>query len=168
MLVYEDSRITHEKRNLKIGLLHLFSSHYVTWNIFCGNLNSKKYSASKRKWLEWLVLKESPSQRIISEFNFLALANKFLLSLLLLAVDNMKRFHTYSAIHNINTRYSYSLHVSIINLSKYQVGAYSTGIQLFSNLSPTIICFNQDINCFSQCSKRISHLTPSTLQNNLL
>jgi hypothetical protein len=76
---------------------------------------------------------------MVSEFNILALANKFLLSLLLLVLDNMKKFQTNSDIHNISTRYSYSLYVTTTNLSKYQEGAYSTGIHSFSYLSLTMV-----------------------------
>ena len=54
--------------------------------------------------------------------------SQYIQLLLLFVVDNKRDFKENSDIHNINTRSKSNLHQPIDNLSKYQKGAYYSGI----------------------------------------
>jgi hypothetical protein len=90
---------------------------------------------------------------LFTKFKILALASKFLLSLLSLLMDNMEKCQTNSDIHSISKRYGYNLHVSNTNLSKYKKGAYYSVVRLFNRLPPNINSLIHDTKIFKPALK---------------
>jgi len=72
------------------------------------------------------------------KLKILPLWSQYIQLLLLFVVDNKRYFKENSDIHNINTRTKSNLHQPIANLSKYQKGAYYSGIKVYNSL-PTWI-----------------------------
>jgi hypothetical protein len=56
--------------------------------------------------------------------------SQYILSLLILVVNNRDQFLINSEIHNINTRHSSNLQLPSVNLDIYQMGVYYSGIYI--------------------------------------
>ena len=64
-----------------------------------------------------------------------------------LHIENNKHLYTMNMeIHNFNTRYSTSLHPPISNSTKFQKGAYYSGIKIFLHLPAK--CLTNDLEHF--------------------
>jgi hypothetical protein len=59
--------------------------------------------------------------------------SQYIHSLILHTVNNKHLYDTNNEIHN-RTRYNKNLHLSIVNLTKFNKGAYFAGMKVFSNL----------------------------------
>jgi hypothetical protein len=64
-----------------------------------------------------------------------------ILSLLIFVVNNRVQFLINPEIHNMSTRHSSSLHLSVANLDIYQKGVYYSGIKIFNSLRFNIKTF---------------------------
>jgi len=51
-------------------------------------------------------------------------------------------------IHNFNTRYKTNLYPTTTNATKFQNGAYYSGIKIFSHLPANIKCLTNDLEHF--------------------
>jgi hypothetical protein len=65
----------------------------------------------------------------------------------------MEKLQTNSEIHSINTSHKHDLHMPNVNLTTYQKGAYSAGIELFSTLPASIKSLNHDEKVFEPALK---------------
>jgi hypothetical protein len=88
-------------------------------------------------------------RKLFQKLNILPLASEFILCLLSFVVENLDKFKRNTDVHNLNTRRKHDLYMPNTDLTKYQKGAYYTGIKLFSNLPPTIKSLNYDIKVLS-------------------
>jgi hypothetical protein len=92
-------------------------------------------------------------RKLFRKFHILPLASEFILCLLSFVMENLDTFKRNTDVHNLNTRRKHDLYVPNTNLTKYQKGAYYTGIKLFNNLPPTIKSLNYDIKVFKPALK---------------
>lgn len=72
---------------------------------------------------------------LLSEFNILAPASEFFLSVLSFVLTNTEKFETNSHTHDISTMHLNDLHVWSTSL-KYQKCVYYAGTMLFNNPTP--------------------------------
>jgi hypothetical protein len=72
----------------------------------------------------------------------------------LYVMNNKHLYTTNMEIHNFNTRYYTNLHPPISNLTKYQKGAYYSGIKIFNHLPADIKCLTNDLECLCIVLKR--------------
>ena len=79
--------------------------------------------------------------------------SKYILSLLVLIVNNSDQFLMNSEIHNINTRHSSILHLCSANLDVYQKGVYHSGIKIFDSLPLNIKKFSDNLRTFKSALK---------------
>jgi len=82
------------------------------------------------------------------KLNILPLQSQYILSLLLIVVDNGDYFKVNSEIHNINTRTKLNLHRPISNLLAYQKGTYYSGIRVFNSLPSQVKNLSHNRNQF--------------------
>jgi len=75
-------------------------------------------------------------------------------------VDNKRYFKENLDIYNINTRTKSNLHQPIANLSKYQKGAYYSGIKVYNSLPTWIKDLSADRRQFGHALKGFFILTP--------
>ena len=62
----------------------------------------------------------------------------YIFALLLFVADRKNRFKISAGVYNINTRQRFNSHHPLSDLSLYQKGIYSFGINVFNSLSPSI------------------------------
>jgi hypothetical protein len=77
-------------------------------------------------------------RELFKKLNILPLYSQYILSLLLFVVMNIDEFTSNFDVHTINTRHRSDLHPPSIKLTKYQKGAYYSGIKIFNYLSQNI------------------------------
>jgi hypothetical protein len=73
-------------------------------------------------------------RNLFKKLQILPLTSQYMLSLLMLVVQNKNFFLTNNENHNIDTRQRNNLYLSQPNLTIYQKGAYYSGIKIFNNL----------------------------------
>jgi len=78
----------------------------------------------------------------------LPLSSQYKLSLALFVAKNMDDFTINSDIHPYNTRSNTNLHLSLARLTKYQKGAYFSGIKIYNCLPIRIKQLSGDVNKF--------------------
>ena len=94
---------------------------------------------------------------LFKELGILTLCSQYILSLALFVAKNMDDFIINSDIHPCNTRYNTNLHPPSARLTKYQKGAYFTGIKAYNCLPIKIKKIKQlsgDLNKFKQALKK--------------
>jgi len=94
------------------------------------------------------------------KLKILPLRSQYIQLLLLFVVDNKRYFKENSDIHNINTRTKSNLHQPIANLSKYQKGAYYSGIKVYNSLPTWIQDLSADRRQFGHALKDFLHSHP--------
>jgi hypothetical protein len=82
---------------------------------------------------------------LLKKLSILPLHSQYILSLALFVVKNMDRFKKNSEIHSINTHHKQDLFLPTTKLSKYQRGAYYSGIQIFNHLPQSIKCLSGNV-----------------------
>jgi len=97
-------------------------------------------------------------RELFKHLKILPLQSQYILSLLILVVDNKNLFYVNSEIHSINTRQNSNLHQPQANLTLYQKGAYYSGIKVFNNLSPNIRNLSCDAKRFKSEVGKYLHL----------
>jgi len=69
-------------------------------------------------------------------------------------VNNKHLYTTNMEIHNFNTRYNINLYPHISNLTKLQMGAYHSGIKIFSHLPVNTKCLMNELERFPIAPER--------------
>jgi hypothetical protein len=69
-------------------------------------------------------------------------------------VNNKHLFETNNEIHKYKTRNNNNLHLPIDNLSKFNKGAYISGVKDFNHLPQYIKALTNDQKCFKSTLKR--------------
>jgi hypothetical protein len=84
----------------------------------------------------------------------LPLCSHYIFSLLMCVVNNKHLFTKILEVHDHDTRSVNNFHSPITNLTKYQKGAYYTGIKIFIYLSTHIKNVAHEIQVFKKTLKR--------------
>ena len=80
--------------------------------------------------------------------------SKHIYSLVFYTINNKHLFDTNGEIHKYKTRNNNNLHRPIANLSKFNKGAYKSGIKVFNHLPQYIKTFTNDHKYFKSTLKR--------------
>ena len=78
----------------------------------------------------------------------------YIYSLLLYIVNNKHQFITNRETHKCRTRSNNNLHLPTVSLSKFNKGAYMTGVKIFNHLPQYIKSVVNDPKCFKSALKR--------------
>jgi len=73
-------------------------------------------------------------RNLFKKLQILPLASQYILSLLMLIVQNKNLFLTNNENHNLDIRQGNNLYLPQANLTIYQKGTYYSGIKIFNNL----------------------------------
>jgi hypothetical protein len=84
----------------------------------------------------------------------MTLYSQYIYSLVLYTVNNKHQFDTNNKIHKYKTRNKNNLHLPVANLSKFNKGAYITGIKVFNHLPQYIKDFTDNQTNFKSTLKR--------------
>jgi len=84
----------------------------------------------------------------------MTLYSQYIHSLILYTVNNKYLFNTNNEIHKYRTRYKNNLHLPIVNLSKFNKGAYISGVKVFNHLPQYIKALANDQKSFRSTLKR--------------
>jgi hypothetical protein len=87
------------------------------------------------------------------KLKILPLRSQYIQLLLLFVVDNKRYSRENVEIHNINTRTKSNLHQLTANISKYQKGAYYSGIKVYNSLPTQIKNLSADREQFGHALK---------------
>ena len=80
--------------------------------------------------------------------------SRFIYSLVLYAINNKHLFDTNNEIHKYKTRNNNNLHCPTANLSKFNKGAYISGIKVFNRLPQYTKALTNDHKYFKSTLKR--------------
>jgi len=80
--------------------------------------------------------------------------SQYIYSLVLYTINNKHLFDTNNEIHKYKTRNNNNLHLPIANLSKFNKGAYISGIKVFNHLPQYIKTLTNDHKYFKSTLKR--------------
>jgi hypothetical protein len=100
-------------------------------------------------------------KNLFKQLQILTLPSQYIFSLLVFVVKNRDLFLCNSEIHNINTRYNYSLHMPTTNLTLVQKGVLYCGRRIYNHLPLHIKILSNDLKHFK--SKLKSFLIEQTL-----
>jgi hypothetical protein len=78
----------------------------------------------------------------------LPLYSQYIFSIILFAVRNRGLFKTNSDIHNPNTRTSYDLHPTTVDLTLFQKRVCYSGIKIYNHLPLSLKLLPYDVNKF--------------------
>jgi hypothetical protein len=129
--------------------------------IFWGNPSHNSHIFWLQKKAVWIIMGSRPKdsyRELLKHLRILPLQSQYILSLLLLVVDNKNLFYVNSEIHSINTRQNSNLHQPQANLTLYQKGAYYSAIKVFNNLPPNIINLSCEVRRFKLELGKYLHL----------
>jgi len=79
---------------------------------------------------------------------------QYIYSLVLYTINNKHLFDTNNKIHKYKTRNNNNLHHPIANISKFNKGAYISGIKVFNHLPQNIKALTNDHKYFKSSLKR--------------
>ena len=91
---------------------------------------------------------------LFKKLGTLPLCSQYILLLALFVAKNIVDFIINSHIHPHNTRFITNLHPSLARLTKYQKGAYFSGIKVYNCLPIRIKQLSGDVNKFKLALKR--------------
>ena len=100
------------------------------------------------------INKRQSCRELFKRLSILPLHSQYIWSLSLFVVKNMDKFKSNSEIHSINTRHGSDLFLPTARLSKYQKGAYFSGIQVFNRLPQSINCLSGNVNKFKSSPQK--------------
>ena len=141
-------------RMLYFSYVHSIISYRI---IFGGNTpNSIKIFRRQKKVLrivnKWK--KMDSCRELFKTMEILPLYSQSVFSLLMYLVNNKHIFTKNLEVHNHDTRSANNFHLPISNLTKYQKGAYYTGIKIFNYLPTHIKNVANEIQVFKKTLKR--------------
>jgi len=82
---------------------------------------------------------------------------QYIYSLVLYTINNKHLLDTNNEIHKYKTRNTNNLHLPMANLSKFNKGAYISGIKVFNHLLQYIKALTNDHKYFKSTLKRFLH-----------
>jgi hypothetical protein len=93
-------------------------------------------------------------REVFKNMEIMMLYSQYIYYLILYTVNNKHLFDTNNEIHKYKTRNNNNLHLPIANLSKFNKGAYISGIKVFNHLPQCIKALTNDQKCFKSSLKR--------------
>jgi len=93
-------------------------------------------------------------RELFKRMEILPLYSQYLFSLLMYVVNNKHLFTKTLEFHNHDTRSANKFHLPTTNLTKYQNGAYYTGIKILNYLPAPIKNVANEIEVFKKTLKR--------------
>jgi hypothetical protein len=93
-------------------------------------------------------------RKSFKKLKILPLYTQYIFSLLLYIVNNKQLFISNRESHNISARSSIDLHPPTSDLTKFQKGAYYSGIKIFNHLPTNIKCLTNEVKLFRPALKR--------------
>jgi len=127
--------------NTEDGLLCLLSFYYELGTNILGKLSSHIAKIFKTQKCTIRIITECRS-RLTQRFQnlkILPLLSQYILSLLLLVVNNKSKLKLKYYVYNINSRQKHNFYQPSWNYHLYPKGVYSIGITLFKSLPQSII-----------------------------
>jgi hypothetical protein len=91
---------------------------------------------------------------LFKRMKILPLYSQYIYSLLLYMMNNKQLFMDNSKVHNYNTRISNDLHLPTATLTRYQRGAYYSGVKIYNQLPAYITNVDNDTRVFKKTLKR--------------
>ena len=93
-------------------------------------------------------------REVFKSMEIMTLYSQYIYSLVLYTVNNKHLFDTNNEIHKYKTRNNNNLHLPITNLSKFNKGAYISGIKVFNHLPQYIKALTNDHKYFKSTLER--------------
>ena len=91
---------------------------------------------------------------VFKNMEIMTLYSQYIYLLILYTVNNKYIVSTNNEIHKYSTRYNNNLHLPTANLSKFNKGAYISGVKVFNHLPQYIKTLANDQKCFKSTLKR--------------
>jgi len=93
-------------------------------------------------------------REVFKNMEIMRFYSQYIYSLILYTLNNKHLFTTNNKIHKYKTRNNNNLHLPTANLSKFNKGAYISGIKVFNHLPHHLKSFTKDLKCFKFTLKR--------------
>ena len=93
-------------------------------------------------------------RELFKDMKILPMYSRYIYSFILYTVNNKQLYNTHKEIHKYRTRYNNNLYLTIVNLSKFNKGAYFSRIKVFNRLPEHIKNLPNDQKCFITTLKR--------------
>ena len=93
-------------------------------------------------------------REVFKSMEIMTLYSQYICSLVLYTINNKHLFDTNNEIHKYKTRNNNNLHLPMANLSKFNKGAYISGIKVFNHLPKYIKALTNDHKYFKSTMKR--------------
>jgi hypothetical protein len=93
-------------------------------------------------------------REVFKSMEIMTLYSQYIYSLVLYTINNKHLFDTNKEIHKYETRNNNNLHRPVANLSKFNKGAYISGIKIFNHFSQYIKALTKDHKYFKSTLKR--------------
>jgi len=94
-------------------------------------------------------------REVFKNMKIMTLYSQYIYSLILYTVNNKYLFNTNKEIHKYRKRYNNNLHLPIVNLSKFNKGAYISGVKVCNHLPQYIKALANGEKCFKSTLKRV-------------
>ena len=138
MLCTEEHKTYSTSRHAKSNLFRSYTLYYKLWYNFLGVAPPMptRYLYSKKTIIR-IITNTRPRdscREVFKSMEILTLYSQYIYSLVLYTVNNKHLFDTNNEIHKYKTRNNNNLHRPIANLSKFNNGAYMSGIKVFNRL----------------------------------
>ena len=92
-------------------------------------------------------------RQLFKQLQILPLPSQYIFSLLVFVNKNRELFLSNSAVHDMNTRFKYDLHLPSTNLTLVQKGVLYSGNKIFNSLPQSIKAFSENAKCFQTTLK---------------
>ena len=145
-------------RMIYFSYVHSVTSYGIIW----GNTHSNSIFKIK-KWIIRTITNTGSHvsrRKLFKQLRILSLPSQYIFSLLVFVNKNRGLFQSNSEIHDLNTRFSYNLHLPSTNLTLVQKGVLYSGSKIYNHLSSNIEVLSNDIKCFK--STQQSYFTEHT------
>ena len=93
-------------------------------------------------------------RELFKDIQILLMYSQYIYSLIIYTINNKHLYNINNEIQKYRTRNNNNLHLPIVNLSKFNKGAYFLGIKAFNHLLRYIKNFTNDQKCFIPTLKR--------------
>ena len=92
-------------------------------------------------------------KELFQDMKIFPVYSQYIYALVLYTVNNKYLYNANKEIHKYRTRYNNNLHQSLVNLSKFNKGAYFSGIKGFNHLPEFINILSNYWKCFTPTLK---------------
>jgi hypothetical protein len=129
----------------------------ISYGIFWGSSSyTNKVFILQKKIIRIITNTKSRDfyREVFKNMEIMTLYSQYIYSLILYTVSNKHLLNASNEIHKYRTRYNSNLHLPIVNLSKFNKGAFISGVKVFNHLPQYIKALANDRICFKSTLKR--------------